>query len=210
MTERTLRRSRVIAACTVVVAGTVALVVGVRGGSTTTRTVAEQRVCTISSLSVAVVGRGAALGHTGDTLVLRDVSAHGCTLTGYATVIASFSSPVATTTGPISIAGPGAAVVARHTRSGYLGGVTKSNGSATGFSLPIVSLSARTGVASATVEWAENPSGSATSCPTFTYLVVRLPGGLQEKQLRARGSICGGFQVHPFVHGTTGDLTVNH
>jgi hypothetical protein len=115
---------------------------------------------------------------------LRNVGAHACSLSGYASVqgINQWN---------------GAVLTATHTRDSYLGGWESSK------PLPTVVLHSKGGVASFLVDFVGG--NNIHACPYLNTLRVKVPAStpvftLTSTKLQA----CKYFQVHPFVPGLSG------
>lgn len=115
---------------------------------------------------------------------LRNVGAHACSLSGYASVqgINRWN---------------GAVLTAAHTRDSYLGGWESKK------PLPIVVLHSKDGVASFLVDFVGG--NNIRACPYLNTLRVKVPAStivftLTSTKLQA----CKYFQVHPFVPGLSG------
>lgn len=115
---------------------------------------------------------------------LRNVSAHACSLSGYALVqgINQWN---------------GAVLTAAPTRDSYLGGWEPTK------RLPVIALRAKSGVASFLVDYITGDDIRA--CPYLNTLRVKVPHSttvftLTSTKLQA----CKYFQVHPFVPGLSG------
>lgn len=141
--------------------------------------------CTPPHTAVSIARMGAATGHVGLTLLLRNSGQAACTLTGY----------------------PGAALVAataRHsqlqiarTPQGYMGGLSpqaRAN--------PVVVLAPGQS-ASAILEGEDFNPVTSGSCPRYSSLLVTPPNQHGTVRLTRSLSICDPT-VHPVVAGTTG------
>ncbi|MEP7192464.1 MAG: DUF4232 domain-containing protein [Actinomycetota bacterium] len=137
--------------------------------------------CTNSGLGVQPGAALAGMGHAGAAIVFTNISGHTCTLGGYPGVAGLDS------TGQ---------VVANAVRSaiGYLGG---------SYTQTTVRL-APGGKASALVEGTTNPTGAATSCPSYPRLRVTASDQTSTHTLSIEMPGCSPLQIHPVVAGTTG------
>jgi len=153
--------------------------------STTSSTTTKVADCTFSQLSVSAGQAAAGVGHVGVPLVLRNVGASTCTLTGYPGVAA------------LDAQGNQAAQ-AQRTPGGYLGGLPA------GTTVPIVVTLAPGQAASAMVEGTDVPTGTATSCPQYPALLVTPPNTTQSVRVTAALPGCSPIEVHPVVPGVTG------
>ena len=112
--------------------------------------------CRDDQISVSVAGGGAGLGHQDQVIAFTNQSPSTCSLSGYP--------------GVAGLDAQGHQVVqAERTPNGYLGGLW--NGATTP---PTVTI-APGQTASATVEGTDNPVGAATSCPSYSALLVTPP-----------------------------------
>lgn len=123
------------------------------------------------------------MGHSGAVLVFTNTSGAACTLYGYPGVAG------------LNAAGKQIAQ-AKRTLNGYLG---------SGYQVRTVRVPAG-GRASALVEATSVPSGNATSCPTYTALLVTPPNTTKSMKVDVKLPGCGGLEVHPVVPGTTGRM----
>ncbi|MBW4079003.1 MAG: DUF4232 domain-containing protein [Acidobacteria bacterium] len=143
--------------------------------------------CNVAHLRVTSLGAPGGSMHDGVIVRVHNVGANACTLSGYATVqgINRWNERVLTGT---------------PTRTSYLGGWNSSK------PLPTVTLRAKIGIASFLVTGVDaaitNPS-----CPNFKVLRVTIPPSTAVFALPTYFNACrGGFQVHPFVPGVTGNV----
>ncbi len=155
-------------------------------GSTTTTVAAPPSPCRSSDLAVTFGGGGAGLGHVSTTLLFWNVSKTTCTLYGYPGVAGLNSSGKQE-------------VQALRTKSGYLGGLRGQSSK-----LPLTTL-APGRVASAIVEGTDVPVGAATSCPTYSALLVTPPNTKKSTNLTEKLPGCSRIQVHPVVSGGGGN-----
>ncbi|MDQ2728567.1 MAG: DUF4232 domain-containing protein [Actinomycetota bacterium] len=143
--------------------------------------------CQGTSLVVSAGPGTAGLGHVGVPLLFRNSGTTPCRLAGYP--------------GVAGLTSGGGQTQAARTLGGYLGGLRSGMSS-----LPVIEL-APGEVASALVEGTDAPAGTATSCPSFTALLVTPPNTRQASRLTAGLPGCSGLAVHPVVPGTTGSLS---
>lgn len=143
--------------------------------------------CNVAHLRVTSLGAPGGSMHDGVIIRVHNVGANACALSGYATVqgINRWNDRVLTGT---------------PTRTSYLGGWNS------GKPLPTVFLRAKIGIASFLVTGVDatitNPS-----CPNLKVLRVRIPPSKAIFALPTYFNACrGGFQVHPFVSGVTGNV----
>ncbi len=146
--------------------------------------------CRSNQLHIAFASGGAGLGHLALLIRFTNISPRSCTLSGYPTV--QLHNATGSTT-----------MNARKTQNGYLGGLGQA---ATKRALPLVTLKARSGVASVMVEGTDNPVGTATSCVTLTKLALTLPGKKLSFHFITSFPGCSVPLVHPFVKGPTGSM----
>lgn len=137
--------------------------------------------CANGDLTVAVGRAGAATGHVGVALVFTNVSETACSLYGYPGVAGLDSQGRQVTQ-------------ATRSSSGFLGGtyVTRTVVVPPG------------GSASALVEGSDVPTGSQSSCTTYSALLVTAPGQTLSHLLRVSVPGCPTIQVHPVVSGVDG------
>ncbi len=186
--------------------GTFAVVLAVSGalgggglGAAPSASATRPATCKTSSLR-AVAHGDAGLGHGSYVVVLRNVAATSCRLSGYPRVV---TSPLGPLTEMFSTDFRGTnrlRAVAHDTRIGYSGGLNTLHGP-----LPVVILAARIGRASFVVEWIE--ISSRKTCRSFARLYVTPPGSMSSIRLDNAGLLCSALEVHPIVKGTSGFLT---
>ena len=126
------------------------------------------------------------MGHTEVPLTFRNISGSTCRLSGYPAVAAlDGSGQVAAHASPVA--------------SGYSGGL------AAGSTPPVIDL-APGQQATAQIEDTDNPTGNATTCPSYAALLVTPPGqsDAMRVDLVAAISDCSGLEVNPLIAGTTG------
>ena len=153
---------------------------------------ATMATCTQKQVHIVVSKGLAAGGNEGAVLTFTNISAIPCRLSGYPTVEAFEATGTPTT--------------ARHTPSGYLGGLYSQG------SIPVVNLKPD-GVASATIEAIDHPLDGGRRCPTYSHLLVGVPNEVPTVRVSAalpdegtNLSACAGApQVHPVVAGPTGN-----
>ncbi|WP_052434147.1 DUF4232 domain-containing protein [Streptacidiphilus melanogenes] len=142
--------------------------------------------CTGSQVTVGVGQGGAATGHLEVPLLFTNISGTSCTLYGYA-----------------GVAGLDAngkqAVQATRTLRGFTGGLAQ------GATAPSTITVPAHGRASALLEWTDVPEGNATSCPTYTSVLVTPPGTKTSTRIASIQPTACTLQIHPVVSGTTGD-----
>jgi hypothetical protein len=68
---------------------------------------------------------------------------------------------------------------------------------------PIVDL-APGETASALLEGTNNPTGTATSCPIYSAILVTPPGETHSVRVGISMRGCTGLEIHPVVPGSTG------
>jgi hypothetical protein len=120
----------------------------------------------------------------GQVVVFTNVSNSACTLYGYP--------------GVAGLDAAGTQIMqASRTPSGYLGGLSSTNGP-----LPTVAL-APGQAASALVEGVDNQVGSMP-CVQLSGFLVTAPNTTRSVDLRSDSPECDGLEVHPVVVGTSG------
>jgi hypothetical protein len=89
---------------------------------------------------------------------------------------------------------------ARHTRAGYIGGVTSNR-------IPVVKFTPN-GIASALIEATSGPVGDRTTCGQFNEIRVSAPSESppDPRFLPAAIPDCGQLEVHPVVTGPSGNF----
>jgi hypothetical protein len=145
--------------------------------------------CQETQLDVKWVPDGAGLGHVADLIVVTNISADTCTLSGYPSVKMTGAAKTASV------------VVARKTQNGYLGGL---GGTGAALALPVVKLRAHGGIASSMVEGDDTPPGNAVTCLLFTKVSVAIPRLSPTYRLTIKFPGCVRPEVHPIVKGTSG------
>jgi hypothetical protein len=143
--------------------------------------------CQETQLDVKITSDGVATGHVGDLILLTNVGASACTVTGYPTVSMSGVNVVTT--------------VAKKTKNGFLGGL---GGTGTTLTIPVVTLRAHGGAASSIVEGGDVPVGNAVGCVTFTKVSVALAHLSPSYRFTTKFPGCIRPEVHPFVRGSKG------
>jgi hypothetical protein len=141
--------------------------------------------CEETQLDVKIASDGAAAGHTGDLIVLTNIGARACTVVGYPTVAMSGGASVVS-------------IVAKKTKSGYLGGIGPN------IPIPVVTLRAHGGSASSIVEGSDNPLGNAVECVIYNKMSVTLPHLSPAYRFTTKFPGCVRPAVHPFVRGSKG------
>jgi hypothetical protein len=140
--------------------------------------------CRTAALAVSTGGTDAGSGHRSLVLLFTNTGRQQCRLTGYPTVTALHRDGGGTTP-------------ARHTPSGYLGGL------AAGRKPPVVTLNpAQT--ASAMVEALAFDPDTGNACTPFVTLLVAAPGDTATTRLAWTTDGCGTLEIHPVVPGTGG------
>jgi hypothetical protein len=162
----------------------------------TTAVTSSSPLCTNGQMVVSDSGGGAGLGHEDQVILFTNDSPAPCTLTGYP--------------GVAGLNASGQQVVqAIRTPSGYLGGLWNN-----ATTPPRVSLNPGQ-TASAIVEGTDNPIGTATSCPSYTHLLVTPPNLTNSVRVSVSGlgspptsglPGCSVIEVHPVVPGSIGTV----
>ena len=160
-----------------------------RASSETTLSAISTEVtrCTAAHLQLTSLAAPGGSMHDGVIVRAHNVGANACSLSGYATVqgINRWN---------------GRMIIGTPTRTSYLGGWNSSK------PLPTVNLRAKIGIASFLVTGVDaaltNPS-----CPNVKVLRITIAPSTAAFALPTHLNACrGGFQVHPFVPGGTGNL----
>ena len=162
-------------------------------GSSTSNTIRSTAAaeCSTNQIRIAVSKGLAGGGDEGAVITFTDISAVTCKLTGYPTVEAIDSA--------------GHEVSARHSLSGYLGGLYTSG------PIPIVTLTPGT-TASSTIEAIDHPINTGGLCPLYSYLLVGLPRMPATMKVSAvlpdeatSLAACSSPEIHPVVAGSAGN-----
>jgi hypothetical protein len=170
--------------------------------------------CPFASLSVSVTN-GDGLHHGVEFIRFANLSDHACTLRGYPTIYAELLSGPA----PKNLVGmyhssrSGSQMLAADVQMAWAGGVDTPNGlyptkaAQRRFKPPLISLRARTGVATATLNWVDGPNTG--TCPAFDEIRIGLNGTFVTRPLGLgfADPLCYEFDVTPIVRGTTGAMT---
>jgi hypothetical protein len=144
--------------------------------------------CQETQLDVHWVSGEAGLSHASQIIVITNISASACKLSGYPTVKMTGGASVVTS-------------VAKKTRNGYLGGLGGPNAYVP---LPVVKLRAHGGTASSMVEGGDVPIGNAVGCVIFNKVSIEIANLKPSYRFGTRFSGCVRPQVHPIVKGSTG------
>lgn len=145
-------------------------------------TSAGMSACAASQLAISEGDLLAGLGHSGVAIRFRNTSSRPCAITGYPQVA--------------GVEPNGQSTRARHTPSGYAGGLSHI-----GEAPPVVTLAPGESVSSE-VEGSDVPGGP--SCPALSGLLVTAPGTDLSVRLAVAPGDCSGLEVHPVVPGATG------
>ena len=146
--------------------------------------VSHTPACMFSQLAVTSGSPGVGLGHVGVVLLFKNTGTEACSLFGYPGVAGLNAEGVQVTQ-------------AERTLNGYLGGAGQ-------IASEVVIAPGES--ASAIVEGTDNPVGNATSCPTYSRLLVTPPNTTRSVTIDISLPGCSGLQVHPVVTGTTGSV----
>jgi hypothetical protein len=153
--------------------------------STTATTPTSAALCAGPDVGVSGKMASAAAGHQGVVLLFVNNGSTSCVLYGYP--------------GAAGLNASGAQVVqAKRTLTGMMGGLAPGV-----TALPRITL-APGQTASAVVEGTDVPSGTETSCPTYSSLLVTAPNAKVSVTIPFSLPGCSGLQVHPVVPGTSG------
>lgn len=144
--------------------------------------------CRAGELAIGPGHSGVGLGHSGGTVVFRNIGTSACRLRGYP--------------GVLGLDAAGRPVTrARHILGGYIGGILGRAEAP-----PLVTLYPGQ-VASAVVEGTDVPVGAATSCPVYSAILVAAPQSAHFVRVPIGIGGCSGLEVHPVVAGPTGSTT---
>lgn len=146
--------------------------------------------CSGRDVVVTAAGVENGLTHVGLPIVLRNVGAASCSISGYPGVVA------------LDAAGRVVAH-AKQEPSGYFGGLPN------GGTIPPLVVIAPHQQASALVggfDFDETDPHKA-SCPAYAALLVTPPGTSVTTRIVSHSALCSGLEVSPLVPGTTGSLT---
>ena len=172
-------------------------------------------VCKLSSLKISATN-GDGLHHGVEFIRIQNVGRYFCTLRGYPEIGALLLSGKA----PSNLVGmyhsspPGSTLRATDVEMSWAGGVNWSTGvypsaaAQKAFVPPIISLPAKTGVASSTLNWTDGPNTG--TCPAFTKIRIGLRGGsvVRPLSLDFADPLCYEFDVTPIVRGATGAMNI--
>lgn len=202
-TQRQTKSSLVISGV-VITAVVIVFVLGVWvGASNDRRTVTglSVPVCRTSALKLTATGNVGA-GNASYTIVFHNASPQPCSMQGYPAVVAWIESkPLVVAPG----AGPWPQLV-EIAQSTQAGGVIGSNGQLEHYRPPVVLLRARTGVASATIDWGEEQPNPETKCWTAKKFIVTPPRDFSALTLDRGGLLCSQVFVTPIAPGSSGGL----
>lgn len=171
--------------------------------------------CKLSSLKVSVLN-GDGLHHGVELIRFTNESGSSCTLSGYPDIQAVLISGKV----PSNLVGmyhsspPGSTLRASDVEMAWAGGVISSDGlypsaaAQKAFVPPIISLPARNGKASSTLNWVDGPNTG--TCPAFAAIRIGLGGSFVVRPLGLGydDPLCYEFAVTPIVRGTTGAMNV--
>jgi hypothetical protein len=164
---------------------TTSTVPGLPTTSTTATTPTSSALCAGPSVGVSGKMASAAAGHQGIVLLFINNGSTSCVLYGYP--------------GAAGLNASGAQVAqAQRTLTGMMGGLAPGV-----TALPRITLAPGQS-ASAVVEGTDVPSGTETSCPTYSSLLVTAPNAKVSVPIPLSLPGCSGLQVHPVVPGTSG------
>ena len=182
-------------------------------GDTSYASAASVPTCTVSSLKISVVN-GDGLHHGVELIRFKNETGTTCTLRGYPDVEALLLSGKA----PSNLVGmyhssrPGSTMRATDVEMAPAGGVISVTGlypskaEQEAFVPPLISLPAKTGWASSTLNWVDGPNTG--TCPAFD--AIRIGWGasfvLRPLGLGSADPLCIDFEVTPIVRGATGTM----
>jgi hypothetical protein len=156
------------------------------GGTGAGSDAAGRAGCRKAGLNTTVGRTDAGSGHRLVVLLFTNTGSQPCRTTGYPTVTA--------------INGDGGAIAqAKHTRAGYLAGVSRDK------EIPAIIL-APGQTASAAVEALAFDPDSGDACTPYAALLVAAPGDGATTRLPWPNDGCSTPEVHPIVPGTDGSL----
>jgi hypothetical protein len=141
--------------------------------------------CAAADLAVTVVGGDGAGGSAQAVLRFRNIGPSACSLRGYPTVLAVD-------------AAHHASLPATHSLDALFGGTAT-----------VATIDVAPGrTASATLEWGDNPVGTATTCTAYPTIEVTPPGTRHAVRLRMPLPVqgCTGVSVLPVVAGARGTI----
>jgi Protein of unknown function (DUF4232) len=173
------------------------------------------RPCTISSLKISATN-GDGLHHGVEFIIFKNESHRACTLRGYPKIEAVLLSGKA----PKNLEGmyhsskPGSLLRSTNVEMAWAGGVNWSTGvypsaaEQRAFVPPIISLRAKTGTASSTLNWVDGPNSG--TCPAFQDIRISVARGFVTRPLGLGFAepLCYEFDVTPIVRGPTGSMNV--
>ncbi len=166
------------------------------------------RACELSALRVSVQN-GDGLHHGVEFISFLNLSGTACTLSGYPKVDAVLDS----TAGPSRLKAMYAPSPAHALKTAtdvewaWAGGVDVNDVPPKTFVAPTITLAARSGEATATLNWVDGPNGDAT-CPAFNDLIIRVGGRSVTRFVNKYELLCYEFAVTPIVAGKTGTMFV--
>jgi hypothetical protein len=147
---------------------------------------AAPQECTVDQFTVRRGGEDAGSGHRSLALILTNVGHMTCRLRGYPEVAA--------------LNARGAVVArAKHTRSGYLGGLDAP--------MPTVDLAPGRSASAMVEALAFNPA-DGSACTAYARLRITPPGQTGSVTVRWTSDGCSTLEVHPVVPGTNGSYRV--
>jgi hypothetical protein len=173
------------------------------------------RSCNISSLEISATN-GDGLHHGVEFIIFKNGSDRACTLRGYPKIEAVLLNGNA----PKNLIGmyhsskPGSYLRATNVEMAWAGGVNSSTGlypsaaAQRAFVPPIISLRAKSGTASSTLNWVDGPNSG--TCPAFDEIRIGVAGGYVARPLGLgfADPLCYEFAVTPIVRGSTGAMNI--
>ena len=162
-----------------------------------------ERLCMMSSLKITLRANDG-LSHGGEILIFQNRSSVACQNFGFALVrVPLGSGPLSNQNGAAKRSAPGSSVNAIDQMNSYAGGISGSVPNQR-LTLPVVSLLAYSGSASATIVW--NEEGASKACPWIRSIDLRWKVSGVRLQLSYPHLLCRGIDVTPIVPGSSGQL----
>jgi hypothetical protein len=173
-------------------------------------------VCSLSSLKVSVEN-GDGLHHGVELIQFKNLTSSACTLQGYPEIEALLLNGKA----PKNLKGmyrsspTGSVKRATRVEMAWAGGVNWSTGvfpsaaAQRAFVPPVITLAAKTGVASSTLNWVDGPNTG--TCPAFDKIKIGVADRFIVRSLGLgyADPLCYEFAVTPIVRGSTGAMNIS-
>lgn len=171
--------------------------------------------CTIASLRISATN-GDGLHHGVEFVTFTNVTNQVCVLRGYPEIEAVLLSGKAPTNlvGMYHSSRPGSERRAANVEMAWAGGVNWSTGlypsasAQRSFVPPVITLRAKSGVASSTLNWVDGPNSG--TCPAFKEMKIGVNGVfvLRPLGLGYADPLCYEFDVTTVVRGSSGAMNV--